>query len=43
MIIVTAFWFFDEIEASLMGKTDSRIISIVDLVYMLQLKIFRET
>lgn len=34
-IIVTAFSFFDEIEESLMEKTDSRILSIEDLIYML--------
>ncbi len=34
-IIVTAFYFFDEIEDSLLEKTDSRILSLEDLVYML--------
>lgn len=34
-IIVTAFCFFDEIEESLMEKTDARILSIEDLIYML--------
>ncbi|MBD5476923.1 MAG: hypothetical protein HDR17_13255 [Lachnospiraceae bacterium] len=35
VIIVTAFCFFDEIEDFLMGKTDSRILSLEDLIYML--------
>ncbi len=35
VIIVTAFCFFDEIEGFLMEKTDSRILSLEDLVYML--------
>lgn len=35
VIIVTAFYFFNEIEDFLMGKTDSRILSMEDLVYML--------
>lgn len=34
-IIVTAFYFFNEIEDSLMEKTDSRILSFEDLVYAL--------
>lgn len=35
VIIVTAFYFFNEIEDLLMEKTDSRIISFEDLVYEL--------
>ena len=34
-IIVTAFCFFNEIEESLVEKTDSRILSLDDLVYAL--------
>lgn len=34
-IIVTAFYFFDEIEDSLMDKTNSRILSMEDIVYAL--------
>ena len=34
-IIVTAFSFFDEIEDLLVEKTDSRILSIEDLIYAL--------
>lgn len=35
VIIVTAFYFFHEIEDSLMDKTDTRILSIEELVYAL--------
>lgn len=34
-IIVTAFYFFNEIEDSLLKKTDSSILSIEDIVYAL--------
>ena len=35
VIIITAFYFFNEIEDLLMKKTDSRILSIEDIVYAL--------